>query len=399
MGNLMREPWDKWIPGVLNKTQIKELCSAGLITGVGSLDDAMNHSAIDLSLSNECFRMTHGSVKPSGKDSYGWFIKNSRLGEMLQPSKDNTYTLRQKHTYVFKLREKLQKRLVKGNIYGQATAKSSVGRIDVLARLIVDGMDEYEYFDPEGLEKQSGDMYLEITPITFPVKVKPGIRLSQLRLFYGDPKEVAIEGAEVFKTILHGPGEEDGSLAVDLTNEKVRGFPVAAFCAMPPKDPNDVIPLWEQPKGKRPEPWRYWRFIKTDETLRLKIRQTRFYLLRSKERISVPEGIAIYCRANDETIGEMRIHYAGFVHPLFGKGRKDKQPGTPLIFEVRGHQVNVSLVDGEKMAKLTFYRMSKDCVDKGNPSRYQNQSLKLSSLFRPWPRRLKGNADGTVEPA
>jgi dCTP deaminase len=395
----MGEPWEDWIPGVLNKSQLKELCNTGLITGEGPLDDAMDHSAINISLSDEGFRMTQGSVKPSGDDSYGWFIQNSRLAERIKKSRDGSYTLKQKQTYVFKLREKLQKRLVEGNIYGQATAKSSVGRIDVLARLIVDGMDKYEYFNPEGLGKQSGDMYLEITPITFPVKVKPGIRLSQLRVFYGDPKNVEIKGIEAFKTILHGPGAKDGSLTVDLTNEKIGGLPVAAFCAMPPRDPDDAIQLWKQTRGNQPEPWKYWRFVKTDETQRLKIKQTRFYLLRSKERLSVPEGIAIYCRANDETIGEMRIHYAGFVHPLFGKGRKDKQPGTPLIFEVRGHQVNVSLMDGEKMAELTFYRMSKDCVDKGKPSKYQNQSLQLSNFFRGWGKRLRGDANGTVQPA
>ena len=35
--------------------------------------------------------------------------------------------------------------------YGQATAKSSVGRLDVLARLIVDGMDHYEAFHPQAI--------------------------------------------------------------------------------------------------------------------------------------------------------------------------------------------------------------------------------------------------------
>jgi DNA topoisomerase IA len=52
-------------------------------------------------------------------------------------------------------------------IYGQATAKSSIGRVDVIARLIVDGMSEYEKFNPD--EVDSGDMFLEITPITFNV--------------------------------------------------------------------------------------------------------------------------------------------------------------------------------------------------------------------------------------
>ena len=115
----------------------------------------------------------------------------------------------------------------------------------------------------------------------------------------------------------------------------------------------------------------------------------------------MPAGIAIYCRASDETIGEMRIHYAGFVHPYFGLRRSDKTKGTPLIFEVRGHQVQVSLADKEKMANLIFYRMSEDAEaptegEKGSDE-YGDQDLKLSKFFNPWPKKLKRNSDGTVE--
>jgi len=104
----------------------------------------------------------------------------------------------------------------------------------------------------------------------------------------------------------------------------------------------------------------------------------------------------------------MRIHYAGFVHPRFGTKRTDKKEGTPLIFEVRGHQVNVSLADGERMANLIFYRMSKDSPEeekKGGGKRkakrkkksYDDQSLQLSKFLKTWPRKLTRNGDGTVE--
>ena len=53
-------------------------------------------------------------------------------------------------------------------------------------------------------------------------------------------------------------------------------------------------------------------------------------------------------------MGEIRIHYAGFVHPYFGFFLREWEKGTPLIFEVRGHQVPVSLADKEKMANLIF---------------------------------------------
>ena len=150
---------------------------------------------------------------------------------------------------------------------------------------------------------------------------------------------------------------------------------------------------WRSPNlpWKELEPEAYWEVAHTNDEERLEIEQGRFYILRSRERICVPEGVAIYCRATDETIGEMRIHYAGFVHPTFGQDRGDKERGTPLIFEVRGHQVNVSLANGEKLAKLTFYRMSKDHLKKeikngngGASDDYNNQGLKLSKIFGKW---------------
>jgi len=90
----------------------------------------------------------------------------------------------------------------------------------------------------------------------------------------------------------------------------------------------------------------------------------------------------------DETLGEMRIHYAGFVHPLFGKKRKDGKKGTPLIFEVRGHNVQVLLTHGEILARLFFYRMSENAREEeyrkklGNKLDYSEQELSLSNLFK-----------------
>jgi dCTP deaminase len=147
----------------------------------------------------------------------------------------------------------------------------------------------------------------------------------------------------------------------------------------------EPIPLWDLDKGsEKPDPRKYWKSLPPNNQSRIKIEKNRFHILRSREKISVPPGIAVYCRASDETIGEMRIHYAGFAHPWFGWERPDGEPGTPLIFELRGHDVDVSLADGEKMARLTFYRMSEDCK-KPNDVSYNTQTLKLSDFFGNWP--------------
>jgi dCTP deaminase len=112
--------------------------------------------------------------------------------------------------------------------------------------------------------------------------------------------------------------------------------------------------------------------------------------------------VAAYCKAIDETIGEMRIHYAGFVHPFFGLDRTDGKRGTPLIFEVRGHDLDVNLIHRERLARLTFYRMSEDATKSGEDSpqqkEYNNQELKLSGYFGEWPEELTLNHDFSVVP-
>jgi len=399
----MNEPWKDWIPGVLSKNQIRQLCQDGYIQNVDNFEDDKNgpidYSAIDLRLTGEGYQMVKGSVKPFG-DRYKHIIEQQGLIERLPG--DDVYELKRTNTYLFKLKERIALGNKGARIYGQATAKSTIGRMDVLARLIVDGMDHYEGFNPEGLDSGNGDMYLEITPMTFNVRVKEGLSLSQLRLFRGRPQDSEIRGEEVYEPLLHvdNNSEMDGSLSVDLQSTFISRNEVCAFYANLMEENDEPIDLW-----KRGEvlPCNYWKFLKSDEHVRLKIHKTRFYILRSKEKISLTGGVAVYCRATDEAIGEMRIHYAGFVHPFFGKERGDDQKGTPLIFEVRGHDVDVSLKDGEKMARLTFYRMSEPCVKSepcakmGKEVSYNQQTLQLSKIFANWPDNIKIEDDGSIK--
>lgn len=392
----MTYPSDEWAPGALNRRQMNQLLQThdGFITYSGKAPK-VGHSSMDLTLSSEAYEMLRGSVKPY-TSPYIWSItKSAELAKSHEPLSDGSFELTRQKTYVFRLQERLEANLRNSKvIYGQATAKSSVGRVDVLARLIVDGMKTYEKFDPAGLEMGSGEMYLEITPITFNVRVRPGDSLSQLRLFYGKPHDAEVQGKELCNTIFRSPGNEEGSLSVSLSVAEI-GEPSGAKRAgvairsKPWADGRTAVPLWET--DHKPDPCDYWNIEAADEQHRLYIEKDSFYILRSKEKLYVPKAIAIYCRASDETMGEMRIHYAGFVHPYFGLFREDGTQGTPLIFEVRGHQVPVILADGEKMANLIFYRMSEDAPElsedekKREAEGYGSQSLTLSKFFANWP--------------
>lgn len=382
-------PWKDWIPGALSGEQVRALVESGDIDGVRDPDTAIDHSAIDLTLADHGYLMPKGSVKPFGS-KYLHDVQKAGLVEELKPDVDGTFHLDACKTYLFPLRETLRFKGHQCPIHGQATAKSSVGRMDVLARLIVEGSSDYDSYGPTDLTHCS--MYVEVTPITFNVQVKPGISLSQLRLFMGPPKEAEVRGSLLRDSVLRNADQDSpGALSLGLEGETICGRKSVAFVARSGKRTQKPLPLWKLPEAEKPDPCDYWKLVFPDKQGRLQIREGHFYIMRSRELIAMPKGICVYCRAVDETIGEMRIHYAGFVHPLFGTNRADKHAGTPLIFEVRGHNVNVNLRDGERMARLIFYRMSEDVqppahADQGRAkSFYNEQTLQLSKFFRALP--------------
>ena len=69
-------------------------------------------------------------------------------------------------------------------ISGGANPKSSTGRIDVFTRLITDYAPSFDRVEPG----YRWPLYAEICPQTFPVLVRKGSRLNQLRIRHGSPQ-------------------------------------------------------------------------------------------------------------------------------------------------------------------------------------------------------------------
>jgi dCTP deaminase len=365
---------------VLSRRQMQQLVDHKHLLGVE--DTKFDPSAMDLHLSRKAYVLKAGSVKPFGS-GFLRELKRDGLAKSLPLLKDQRWILEPRETYLFQLRECL-KGLKGKSVWGQATAKSSVGRVDVLARLIVDGMKQYEGFTPDELCAGESELYLEVTPITFRVMVRPGDSLNQLRLFYGSPEECEIGGKEIASTCLGEPDSEH-RLTVDLGMVDVKGVEICGFRGSREEGRNP-IPLWKQPDRAKPDPHSFWKGVQLDSRKRIRVDADQFYILRSRERLWLPAGIAVYANAIDEEIGEMRIHYAGFAHPFFGMYRGDNQRGTPLIFEVRGHNVQVNLRDNEVLARLKFFRMSEDLKPEARDKEttYGGQNLDLSKFFGEW---------------
>ena len=87
----------------------------------------------------------------------------------------------------------------------------------------------------------------------------------------------------------------------------------------------------------------------------------------------------------DPSLGEFRIHYAGFFDPGFGYGADGEIPGTKAVLEVRAHEIPILLEHGQLVGKLIYHKMSQS-PDKvyglSIGSSYQQQGLALSKQFK-----------------
>jgi dCTP deaminase len=160
---------------------------------------------------------------------------------------------------------------------------------------------------------------------------------------------------------------------LELSPDPTTGF--SGFVAKKGEPPSPIDP---DKKGYYSAP-DFWEGVKaTDGAIYLE--PNRLYILRSRERLRLPGHIALECQAYTETMGEWRIEYAGFAHPYFGWTRTE---GSPLMFEVRGHNIPTILTDGIPLGNVCFRRMSKP-AEQEKKSQYEKQELKLSGCFKEW---------------
>ena len=68
-----------------------------------------------------------------------------------------------------------------GDIAASANPKSSTGRLDIFTRVIADRARAFDQVEPA----IGGPLYLEVSPRTFPIVVRTGSRLSQIRFRRG----------------------------------------------------------------------------------------------------------------------------------------------------------------------------------------------------------------------
>jgi len=275
------------------------------------------------------------------------------------------------------------------DVRAKANPKSSTGRLDVFTRVIADGT---RRFDMIGAGYH-GPLYAEISPKTFPVLVREGSRLSQLRLRRGEAeldaetlralharerlvdRAEAVMGEGVAVSVDLSGGSETNSLAppVAANANHVVGYRAkrhTAVIEVERRAAYDVADFWEPIVAR------------ADKSLILD--PDEFYILASTEAVQVPPDYAAEMVPFDPLVGEFRVHYAGFFDPGFGYAGAGGF-GSRAVLEVRSREVPFILEHGQIVGRLVYEKMlarPDQLYGSGIGSNYQAQGLKLSKHFR-----------------
>ena len=357
--------------GILPAHLIEELIATGVVAAETSVTpEQIQPASLDLRLGPTAFRV-RASFLPGPGVCVADKLKDLALHTIdLRPGA----VLETGCVYVVPLMERLT---LPGDLSAAANPKSSTGRLDVFTRVITDGAQGFDMISA-GYE---GPLYAEICPQTFPILVRPGSRLSQMRLRQGDPASSDAVLAELHQqhTLVTSDNPDiAGGIALSVAlsgsaDNELIGYRAKRHTGVVDVDAPGACAVSD-----------YWEPIVRNSRNQLVLDPDAFYILASKEAVHVPPDYAAEMIPFNPLVGEFRVHYAGFFDPGFGHGAAGGT-GARAVLEVRSHKVPFILEDGQIIGRLVFERLietPRELYGQGIGSHYQAQGLKLSKHFR-----------------
>ena len=357
--------------GILNDTQIARLFDKGALRAGRKLDgDQIQPASLDLRLGKKAWRVRASFLPGTGhkvKDKlrrFGMHEIDLRDGAVLETG----------CVYIVPLLEKFA---LPKDLSASANPKSSTGRLDIFTRVIADRAQQFDMV-PAGYE---GPLYLEISPRTFPIVVRTGSRLSQIRFRRGsallDSAELLALHEEQTLVAAESPNIDARGIAmsIDLTGDEsgLVGYRGKRHTAVVDVDRKAACPVLD-----------YWEPMHNRGSNDIVLDPDEFYILVSRESVHVPPTHAAEMVPFDPLVGEFRVHYAGFFDPGFGHAKAGGS-GARAVLEVRSHEVPFILEHGQIVGRLVYERMlqrPKALYGADLKSNYQAQGLKLSKHFR-----------------
>jgi dCTP deaminase len=362
--------------GILPSQKIRELIENGRLSTPAPIEDGqIQPSSLDLRLGPVGYRM-QASFLPGPNATVESRIKDLAMTriDLTQPT-----VFEKGCVYLVPLMEHLN---LTSEFSAKANPKSTTGRLDIFTRLICDGGTEFERVPPG----YKGTLYAEVVPRTFTVLVQAGVKLNQLRFIRGcpPPSDTTLQELDAQETLVYWEGDQPGEALINrglMVSLNLQGGPEDKIIGYRAKQNTPAIDLL---KKEYYDPDEFWEPIMAPRNRRIILNPDDFYILLSKEKVRIPPAYAAEMVAYDPSMGEFRIHYAGFFDPGFGYGASDVK-GSHAVLEVRSHEVPFLIEDGQVVGRLIYERLlahSDKIYGMGIGSSYQGQGLALSKQFK-----------------
>jgi dCTP deaminase len=354
--------------GVLPAQALRAMIAAGTLTGSPAiLPDQIQPASLDLRLGTVAYRVRASFLAGNGARV------SDRLTEFEMHRVDLTQgaVLEKGCVYVVPLMESLA---LPHGITAVANAKSSTGRLDLLTRTITDGGTEFDRI-PEGY---TGPLYAEVCPRSFSVLVRAGQRLNQIRFRAGQSvlTDAELRALHAIETLVSGEAVISEGLGFSVDLKPAQGD-LLGYRAKPHTGVIDLDRIGQYPARD------FWEEVRATDA-RIILDPGAFYILVSREAVTIPPDYAAEMAPYLAMVGEFRVHYAGFFDPGFGHAAAGGT-GSRGVLEVRCHEAPFVLEHGQVVGRLVYERMSErpdTLYGAGISSNYQGQGLKLAKQFR-----------------
>ncbi len=365
----------QWAAGVLPQQYLRELVACEAIKPDTPLEPGqIQPASMDARLGDEVWRV-RTSFLPRRGESVHAMLRETKLYHY-QLDDDNGLVLEVGATYIIPLQEQLA---LPEDIRGVASPKSTTGRLDIFCRIFTETGQRFDDI-PAGYH---GKVYLEVTPLSFPVRIRRSDKLVQLRFRTG---ETAVD----FRNI------HSGSLKQLVFDELGQPLPaqleggVKLSVGLHPNEPGQIMafrartnPPLVDLRGIDQHPWAdYWEAL-TPHDDALVLYPNSFYILASAEKVCVPALFSCEMMPFDSTFGEIRVHYAGFFDPGFGLFNGQPQ-GTRAVLEIRNHGVPFRVTHGQQICLMKYEWLSaqpETLYGEDIGSNYAHQQVKLAKQF------------------
>ena len=379
--------------GLLPSQMLREAVALGreILSPQSIGDDQIQPASLDLRLGEEAYRV-RASFLPGGRARVRDKLD---LLSMHRIDLSGGAVLEKDCVYIVPLLEYVA---LRHRTSAFANPKSSIGRLDVFARVITDHGTEFDRIR----EGYKGPLYAEISPRSFSILVRSGSSLVQLRIRRGSPQfsdtalrrlheEVGLvesppNGPQAGTPSAHEAIRDGLAFTVDVAGDRAGGL--VGYKARRHTDLIDVD------RVDYYEPRDFWEPVFAHRGPGgpggpggIVLDPHDFYILASREAVVVPPDHAAEMLPYHTFVGEFRVHFAGFFDPGFGTSETGGA-GSRAVLEVRSHEVPFLIEDGQVLGRLVYERLiarPDKLYGRAIGSSYQRQGLALSKHFKRLP--------------